>query len=192
MCTHSVHFYDDAYPADAASEFIAEGLRAGEACVVMLVKPHRQAVEARLNARGISTDAVAPGAYRAIDTDEALAELLVDGRLDPQRATESIGALLNPAGGSARVRLVGDPAAELYAAGNRHDAMALERLVDGLAEARSASVFCAYPIRVFCREGNTDSLLRFSAQHHRLAFPKQLWAQGYLESASVARASANG
>ena len=193
MCTHSVHFYDDAYPADAAGDFIADGLRAGDVCIVMLVKPHRQAVEQRLHVLGISTaaDSADSGSYCAIDTDEALAGLLVDGRLDPQRATESMHALLSPDGASGCVRLVGDPAAVLLDAGNERDAMALERLVDGLARVHRASVFCAYPIQVFCREGNPNALLRFSAEHSALSFPKPLWAYGYLAS-SPRRAAATG
>ena len=186
MCNHSVRFYDETYPADAASDFIAAGLLAGDACIVMLIEPHRHAVEQRLNARGIRTapESHHSGSYRAIDTHDALSQLMVDGRLSHDRATESLGALLSHAtlGGGRGVRLVGDPAPTLFAAGNQEDAIALEGLVDGLAIVHGASVFCAYPIQSFCREGNTNALMRVSAEHSALEFPDGLWIRGYLKT----------
>lgn len=189
VCSHTVHFYDQAYPAQAASDFIAAGLLAGDACVVMLVGPHRQAVERALNTRGIATDpdGAHPGTYVAIDTDEALSQLVVDGRLDMKRAAESLAALLRARaqGGTGQVRLIGDPAPALFAAGNQEDAIALEGLVDQLANEHGAAVFCAYPTGVFCREGHTRSLFRVSAEHSALAFPEQLWVRGFLPQASA-------
>jgi MEDS: MEthanogen/methylotroph, DcmR Sensory domain len=194
-CNHLVHFYDGAYPADEACDFIVAGLLAGDTCVVMLIRQNRQAVEARLNTRRIFTTPASPhsGSYRTMDTDEALAELLVDSRLDMNRAAAKLGPLLSPAtqGGSGRVRLVGDPAAVLFAAGNREDAFALEALVDGLAIARGASIFCAYRIQDFCRERNTNSLFRISAEHSALHFPERLWVQGYLDSTPTNRDAAD-
>ena len=97
-CRHAVHYYADAFPADAACEFIAAGLRAGHACVVMLVEPHRRAVEQALKVRGVYLEpgARASGSYLALDTAAALSGLLVDGRLDMARATAALNALLSP------------------------------------------------------------------------------------------------
>lgn len=191
-CHHAVHYYADTFPADAASEFIAAGLRAGEACVLMLVEPHRRAVEQALRARGVCTDpgACTPGAYLALDTTAALSGLLVDGRLDLARAADAVNALLSPPaeGGDRRVRLLGDPAPALFAAGNSADAIALEALVDRLAATHGAAVFCAYPVQAFCREGHTQSLYRISAEHSSLEFPERLWVQGFLAAGPLVQA----
>ena len=187
MCRqHSVRFYDDAYPAEEAGDFIVAGLQEGDACIVMLTLPHRQAVERHLAARGVSIHGKTPhaGLYSAIDTNEALTQLMVGGRLDTASAAASLGALLNPAthGSQGRVRLVGDPAPALFAMGNHDDTFALEALVDGLAGANNAAVFCAYPIQDFCGSGHTSALLKVSAEHSTLGFPKGLWAQGYVQA----------
>ena len=183
-CNHAVHFYDQAYPADAASDFIAAGLRAGDACVLLLTAPHRRAVEQRLRAQGLRTDAQQGhrGSYRAIDTHQALAAIQVGGRLDLARACELLERLLAPPvdGSSARIRAVGDPAPTLLAAGLTQDAIALEAIVDRLAAAHGAEVFCAYPIADFCRQGHTGSLFEVCAEHTALAFPDRLWAQGFM------------
>ena len=190
MCRHSVRFFDDAYPAEEAGDFIVDGLLAGDACIVMLILPHRQAVERHLVARGVAINDQNShaGSYSAFDTNEALAQLMEAGRLDTTRAAAALGALLNPAthGSQGRVRLVGDPAPALFAMGNHEDTFALETLVDGLADANNAAVFCAYPIRDFCRGGNTSALLKVSAEHSALGFPKGLWVQGFLRSGQTA------
>lgn len=113
-CGHAVHFYDQAYPADAASDFIAAGLRAGDACVVVLTAPNRRAVAQRLRAQGLRTDAAHShrGSYRAIDTHDALAAMQVGGRLDLSKARVLLASVLGPPvdGSTRRARLVGDPA----------------------------------------------------------------------------------
>lgn len=182
MCQHSVYFYDDLYPAEAASDFIAAGLVAGDTCIVMLSQPALAAVEQCLVARGVLTcpGATNSGAYTVMDTHDALSQLIVNGRLDHERAGDALGSLLGQACGAGRVRLVGDLAPVLFAEGYEEDALALEGLVDELAAVHQASVFCAYPIQGFFRKRDTNSLLRMSAHHSAVKFPERLWIQGYL------------
>jgi len=188
-CGHAVHFYDQAYPADAASDFIAAGLRAGDACVLLLTAPHRRAVEQRLRAQGLGAGARQGhnGSYRAIDTHQALAAMQVGGRLDLSRAQALLADILGPSGdgGKQRARAVGDLAPTLLAAGLADDAVALEAIVDRLAAAHGAEVFCAYPIADFCRQGYTGSLFEVCAEHSALAFPERLWAQGFMPPRSA-------
>ena len=49
---HTAHFYGGDYPACLVADFIAAGLRAGDACSVILTPPNRLAVERQLRARG--------------------------------------------------------------------------------------------------------------------------------------------
>ncbi len=184
MCRHSVRFYGDIYPAHEAGDFIAEGLRAGDTCVVMLCQPHRTAVERRLSELGVRTSpgCALPAGYTAMDTTEVLSQLVVGGRLDLEQSAESLGQLLRPAASGGRVRLVGDPAPVLFDAGNEDDANALEGLVDALAFQYDASVFCAYPLQGFFRSGRANSLFRTSARHATVAFPTGLWIDGFLNT----------
>ena len=182
MCQHSIYFYDDLYPVDAASDFIAAGLLAGDTCIVMLSQPALAAVEQCLRACGFLTcpGATNSGAYTAMDTYDALSQFIVDGRLDHERAGDALRSLLGQPCGAGRVRLVGDLAPALFAEGYEEDALALEGLVDGLASVHQASVFCAYPIHGFFRKRDTNSLLKMSAHHSAVKFPERLWVQGYL------------
>ena len=184
MCKHSVRFYDDIYPAREAGDFIAEGLLAGDSCVVMLSQPHRAAVERRLNELGVRSAPVGalPARYTTLDTTEMLSRLVVGGRLDLQRSAVSLEQLLSPSGDGRRVRLVGDPAPVLFDAGYEEEANALEDLVDALAIQYDASVFCAYAMQGFFRSGKTNSLFRTSARHATVSFPTGLWIDGFLNT----------
>ncbi len=189
MSRHLVHFYNDAYPAREAKDFIVAGLLAGDTCVLMLTAPNRQAVERLLTAQRMFDTPSSPhtGRYLALDTDDALARLMVNGRIDTARATESLGALLSPAshGGRGKVRLVGDPASALFAAGNEEDSLALESLVGGLARERGASVFCAYCMDDLHRHGSTRALVDLCAEHSAVTFPARPWVEGFVQPAQT-------
>ena len=176
MCQHLALFYAEAYPAAEVGDFFAAGLAAGDSCLALLTAPHRRAVEEALQARGVCIDTAA---YVAIDTDAALAQWRVDGRLDLQRASEAMTPLMMApsGGGNRRIRAAGDLAPTLVAAGHGDDAVAFECLVHRLTVEHGASVICAYPIQAVCGHGNMTSLLRLSAEHAALEFPERLWIQ---------------
>lgn len=169
-----VRFYDGAYPAEDASAFIAAGLLAGDTGIVMLAQPHRQAVEQCLQAcRMLNTPTPAcSGHCLVLDTGDAMARLMVNGRLDMGQAAKSFGALLSPSshGGRGCVRFVGDRAPELFAAGNEEDAAALEALVGRLSAALGELVFSPYP-RDLDGHGTTPSLFRRYAEQRYAEHP---------------------
>ncbi len=189
MSRHLVHFYDDAFPAQEASDFIVAGLLAGDTCVLMLTAPKRLAVEQLLKAQRMFDTPSSPhkGSYLALDTEEALARLTVNGRLDMTKASESLGALLSPAshGGRGHVRLVGDPAPVLFAAGNEADSLALEAVVSELAKVHAASVFCAYRMNDLHQHGSTHALVRLCAEHSAVRLPARPWIQGFVQPAQA-------
>ncbi len=174
MFRHLVHFYDGAYPAEEACDFIEAGLRVGDTCIVMLTQANRQGIDQVVEARRLFSKPPA-GQYLVMDTHEALTGLMVGGRLDKERAAESLGTLLNPAthGSSAQVRLVGDPAPTLLASGNEDDALALEALVGRLCAVHSALVFCAYSKQDLHVHGNPNSLSMLCAAHSEAAIHVQ-------------------
>lgn len=188
MCQHLVHFYEDVYPAEEVSDFFAAGLDAGDSCLALLTAPHRRAVEQCLQARGVITDRAD---YVVLDTDEVLAQVLRDGRMDLGRASDMLAPFMKPPPGSARiVRAVGDLAPTLWVAGNAEDAVAFEGLVHRLTLENSASVICAYPIQTIGGPDHLRTFFRINAEHAAVRFPEQLWVQRLLPSATDGTARA--
>lgn len=181
MCQHLALFYADDYPAEEVGDFFAAGLAAGDHCLALLTAPHRRAVAQCLEARGLGA---AHAAYAAVDTDEVLAQCLVDGRLDLQRASALLTPLMTvPArSGLRRVRAAGDLAPALVAAGKINDAVAFEALVHRLTLAHDATVICAYPIGAIWGRDNMRALLRLSAEHASVEFPEQLWIRALTQA----------
>src|ERR1700676_3819674 len=68
---HSVQFYaDDSFLLDGLSRFIGTALGAGDA-IVLATPAHREALERRLQARGLSTaKAIRQGRYIVLDAAE--------------------------------------------------------------------------------------------------------------------------
>src|SRR5215467_2779268 len=55
---HVVHFYEtDDFLLDAVSAFLATGMRAGNACIVIATPAHRAGLEERLQASGLDMTA---------------------------------------------------------------------------------------------------------------------------------------
>ena len=191
---HTAHFYGGDYPACLVADFIAAGLRAGDACSVILTPPNRLAVERQLRARGfgvgvgVGTGNTSIGSCRGtcqfVDTHLALATLVVGGCLDLVLACSMLTDMFSrtaPGTSSGGKRLAGDLAPTLFAAGQADDALAIERLVDTLAAAHRAAVFCAYPIKDVCQGASTRSLFSVCAEHASLEFPERLWVQDLLD-----------
>src|ERR1700730_17894781 len=78
---HSVQFYaDHAFLLDGLSRFIGTALGAGDAAIVLATQAHREALERRLQARGLSTaKAIRQGRYIVLDTAETLQKFMVEG-----------------------------------------------------------------------------------------------------------------
>jgi signal transduction histidine kinase/ActR/RegA family two-component response regulator len=149
---HFVQFYEsDDFLLNSLSDFIGEGLWAGDACVVVAGGPRRAGLDERLRAAGVDVDAArARGQYVALDSGETLAQFMVGGRPDAGRFTEVIGGVLERAAAGRRAtRVFGDMVAHLCGEQNHTAAVGLEGLWNGLRETRPFSLFCAYPLEQF-------------------------------------------
>jgi MEDS: MEthanogen/methylotroph, DcmR Sensory domain len=88
---HSVQFYaDDAFLLDGLSRFIGTALGAGDAAIVLATQAHREALERRLQARGLSTaKAMRQGRFIVLDAAETLQKFYggrISGRGKIQRS----------------------------------------------------------------------------------------------------------
>lgn len=177
MCKHHIQFYEEHYPAGEVSDFLAEGLEAGNVGLLVLTRPHRQAVEHCLRARGARYEE----ACVFVDTHEAAAQICANGSLDLHRARELLTPLLSPAarGGPQRVCFVGDLAPTLCAAGAVDDAIALEGLVHCLNQEHGGDTLCAYALPGRPERFDLRLLRRLSAEHRTIQFPSQLWTERF-------------
>lgn len=93
---HFVQFYEtDVFLLDSLSGFIGTGLGAGDACIVIATKAHRESLEERLKANGLNLAAAQTGGeYISLDVVETLSKIMVDGLPEPERFAEVVGSVI--------------------------------------------------------------------------------------------------
>ena len=177
MCKHHLHFYEDHYPAQQASDFLIAGLEAGDSGLLLLTQPHRQAVERCLRMRGVRYE----DACVFVDSDEAVAQIRASGSFDLRRARELLTPFMRAAAGrgSQRMRAVGDLAPTLCVAGQVDDAIAFEALVHDLTLEYGGSTLCAYALPQTADGLDLRLLYRLSAEHNAIRVPGRLWMERF-------------
>jgi signal transduction histidine kinase len=179
--SHIVQFYaDGAFLADVVAQFVAPGLEAGGAAVVVMRAAHRDAVIERLRARSCDVDAhVRTGALALFDAAETLDRICVDGVLDRDRFRSVAAVVLDAAeraAGGARLRVYGEMVDVLCAAGRPEVALALERLWNELAAERDFTLLCGYDLARF--GGETDAArLAHVCDEHTHVIPTEGYAE---------------
>ena len=78
---HFVQFYEtDAFLMHSVSAFLGASLRAGDACIVLATKPHRESLEEQLQGDGLEVAAAREqGQYISIDAAATLSKFMIDG-----------------------------------------------------------------------------------------------------------------
>jgi signal transduction histidine kinase/CheY-like chemotaxis protein len=168
---HFVQFYEtDTFLLDSLSGFVGTGLGAGDACIVVATKVHREGLEERLQSYGLDVaTARATGQYVALDAAETLAQFMVNGSPEPQRFADVVGGIITQASqGRAQVRIFGEMVALLWAEGNNRAAIQLEELWNDLHKIRTFSLYCAYPINGFGGEMLAMGLNDVCTAHSRV------------------------
>jgi hypothetical protein len=144
---HIVQVYQDVDSlAEAVTQYIAAGLQAGDAALLVATPPHRAAFEAALRASGTDVAAlVAAGQLVFLDTEQTLASFMRDGRPEWTAFHTAVGGaiaslrLRYPA-----VRAYGEMVDVLWQQGQRDAAIRLEEYWNQLARLQTFSLFCAY------------------------------------------------
>jgi PAS domain S-box-containing protein len=168
---HFVQFCEtDAFLMHSVSAFIGAGLRAGDACIVLATKPHRESLEERLKGDGLEvTAARMRGQYVSTDAAATLSKFMVDGEPSPGRFVEVVGSMIaRAAKGRRRVRIFGELVALLWTDGNRAAAIRLEELWNDLCKTHAFSLFCAYPMHRFGGEVYELEFTEICRQHSRV------------------------
>jgi signal transduction histidine kinase len=168
---HSVQFYaDDSFLLDGLSRFIGTALGAGDAAIVVATAAHREALERRLQARGLSTaKSIRQGRYIVLDAAETLQKFMVEGFPDAARFREVLSRVVMRAraavGTGARVVAFGEMVALLWADGKYDAAIRLEQLWNELGKEHSFFLHCAYPIKSFSQDHHSEPFLKICSEH---------------------------
>lgn len=165
--SHFVQFYEtDDFLLDSLTEFVAAGLAAGDACIVISTQAHREGLAERLKASGQD---VTRADYISLDAVETLSLFMVDGMPDAERFIEVIGNVIARASKYHRnVRVFGDMVAVLWIEGNATAAIRLEELWNDLRSSHSFSLFCAYAIHNFASTKHETQFVEICRQHSQV------------------------
>jgi PAS domain S-box-containing protein len=160
----------DAHLLDTVSHFVAAGLTAGEAAVVIATPPHREQLEARLCAHGVDlASARMQGQYVPVDAAETLAQIMINGWPDAARFADVVGNVIARAGSQyPRVRAFGEMVALLWVAGHEDAALRLEALWHDLINIHTFPLLCAYPMPGFARGAHVPQFLTICAAHSHI------------------------
>jgi DcmR-like sensory protein len=163
---HAVRFY---YDADGlchiVSDFVAEGLNAGQPSVLVATPHHISRIEALLGTRGFDVPALKRSGDLFIkDASTLLASLMVAGTPNEARFERIVGPLIEKVRGESprMVRVYGEMVDLLWKAGATTAATQLETLWNALAESHLFVLLCAYAL-----DGirNTTHISEICAQH---------------------------
>src|SRR3984893_1853990 len=168
---HRVQFYaDDSFLLDDLSRFIGTALGAGDAAIVLATPAHREALEQRLQARGLSTaKSIRQGRYIVLDAAGTLQKFLVEGFPEAARFREILSNIVVRARAAvesgARVVAFGEMVALLWQDGKCDAAIRLEQLWNELGKEHTFFLRCAYPIKSFAHEHHSEPFLKICSEH---------------------------
>ncbi len=151
--------------------FVTEGLGNGEAVIVIATQAHREALNERLEGRGLDlAQARLNCLYLDLSADNCLATFMKDGWPDERRFNEAIENLINKVNGPGRrIRAFGEMVALLWANGNSGATVRLEHLWNEFRRTRPFPLFCAYPKSGFTDDADA-SLREICEAHTKVIF----------------------
>jgi len=144
---HIVQTYQDpAALAGSVAEYLAPGLRGGEAAIVIARPQHRGRFIDALAKRGVNALAyIERGQLCLLDAEETLARFMADGMPQWEPFRELIGGVVAEAHlRYAQVRAYGEMVDILWQQGSQDAAIRLEEYWNELGKLQTFSLFCAY------------------------------------------------
>ena len=169
-CEHLLQIYtDENVLMDSLEGFVAGGILAGDAVIVIATAQHREELAKRLRMCGLDPDAAqADGTYLPLDAEQTLAQFMVGGWPNDDLFNRLIAQLLHPAREQGRrVRAFGEMVALMWANGQKGATVRLEYLWHQLCEEEGFSLLCAYPKKGFHRDA-LSSLHDIFAAHSKV------------------------
>lgn len=171
MNAHLLQFVSaDDQLVDAVARYTAEGLAAGDTCVVIATADHRDSIESHLLAAGLNPRALsAEYRYVPVDAAEMLATFFSSRTgIDPQRFHHHLGLLVRQAAARGQpVRIFGEMVAVLVDDCEPATVMQLEELWNELSRQYHFTLFCVYCVSAFTENPYYRQLL-YGAHSHVL------------------------
>ena len=160
---HVVQLYgrNDQLLTRNVSRYLAEGLRRGDALVVIATREHADAITRALTLGGADAGSASrDDRLIVLDARETLDRFLVDGHPDEHLFRDVVGGVLAEAhrrSSTGHVRAFGEMVGLLWVEGERGAATRLEEYWNDLLRGSACSLFCAYPIDIY-DDGDTAGL----------------------------------
>lgn len=165
---HGVVFYarDDELVGQV-TEYLLGVMQAGGVGVTLATRPHRAAIEERLEQAGVNLMAArAHGSYVALDAEEVMSRFMINGFADPAGFWGALApAIKNATTERGKIAVFGEMVALLWDRDLASAAVDLEALWNELASQYSFSLLCAYPAEVLRSSEHADELLEVIAAH---------------------------
>jgi signal transduction histidine kinase len=173
-CLHAVQFYEEpALLADAVARYVAEGLRLGEAALIIAKPQLFETIERALRYDGWP---VPSSDLKFVSAVEMLERITSDSRIDPAAVESELGKVLwqITRGGRRPLRIYGEMVTLLCERGLFEEAERLEELWNVSVRSHPISLLCAYPISQFNREGVAHHFHAICDAHDRV-LPTEEW-----------------
>ena len=171
---HVVQLYgsNDQLLTRNVSRYLAEGLRRGDALVVIATPEHAGAITRALTLGGADAGSSSrDDRLIVLDAPETLGRFLVDGQPDEHLFRDVVGAVLAEAhrrSSTGHVRAFGEMVGLLWVEGDRAAATRLEEYWNDLLRGAACSLFCAYPIDIY-DTGDTAGLDAILGTHTHMS-----------------------
>ncbi len=168
---HAVQFYrDEARLCQSVADFLADGIVAGQPTIVVATPDHRRLIEKELGSRRFDI----PGLVRAgtlilLGARETLDCFMVNGRPDPVRFRQTIGAAIQRVchnGDETVVRAYGEMVDVLWRADKCDAPIQLEILWNELAKRYAFSLMCGYALSGFDDSGRHEQVCAHHTHVH--------------------------
>lgn len=151
-CKHAVLFYrDDNWLREQVSQHVMAALRSGRPAIVIAKPALLQELKFALHREHVQGEAFGPqrGSLIALDAEETLASICVDGQPDAAQFMRVVGKAMHRLAGDGPVAAYGEMVGILCERGQYADAVHLEQMWNDLLAACQASLVCGYPHRLF-------------------------------------------
>jgi len=149
-----IHLNDRVF-LDEVGQFVEATLRSGEPVVLVTNEATRGGVAERLEARGMDLEKLAArGQYVAMDSAEALSQIMRNGRPDRDSLAEMVDGLdrsrlsFSPEP-PRRITVFGDITISLCRNGNVEAAIEIEHIWNDLTRTLPIFTVCSYPVQCF-------------------------------------------